>query len=152
MLQKWWYLAHLIFGVFCVWCGKCAKYLAFGTFATPTVNALTLLITKFFSNYLTRGSLGKKDNNNNEGLLELMWQKWYNWKWMLFRFVSRWFASWDDPHQSSPIFLVRIRLMYTRRAYIIKSVFEKNLLGIKKTVKIFSISDKTFSKNDILLI
>ena len=42
--------------------------------------------------------------------------------------------------------------MYTLRAYIIKSVFEKNLLGIKKTVKIFSISDKTFSKNDILLI
>ena len=27
-------------GVFGVWCGKCAKYLAFGTFTTPTVDAL----------------------------------------------------------------------------------------------------------------
>ena len=40
MLQKWWDLAHLIFGVFCVWYDKCVKYLAFGTFATPTVDAL----------------------------------------------------------------------------------------------------------------
>ena len=28
-------------GVFGVWCGKCAKYLTFGTFTTPAVNALT---------------------------------------------------------------------------------------------------------------
>ena len=28
-------------GVFGVWCGKCAKYLAFGTFTTPAVDALT---------------------------------------------------------------------------------------------------------------
>ena len=27
-------------GVFGVWCGKCAKYLAFGTFTTPAVDAL----------------------------------------------------------------------------------------------------------------
>ena len=26
-------------GVFGVWCGKCAKYLAFGTFTTPAVDA-----------------------------------------------------------------------------------------------------------------
>ena len=36
-------------------------------------------------------------------------------------------------------------------AYINKSVFRKNLLGIEKVVKIFSIPDKIFSKNDILL-
>ena len=30
-------------GVFGVWCGKCAKYLAFGTFTTPAVDALTAL-------------------------------------------------------------------------------------------------------------
>ena len=27
-------------GIFGVWCGKCAKYLAFGTFTTPAVDAL----------------------------------------------------------------------------------------------------------------
>ena len=31
-------------GVFGVWCGKCAKYLAFGTFTTPAVDALTIII------------------------------------------------------------------------------------------------------------
>ena len=29
-------------GVFGVWCGKCAKYLAFGTFTTPAVDALNI--------------------------------------------------------------------------------------------------------------
>ena len=41
--------------------------------------------------------------------------------------------------------------MYALRVYINKSVFEKILLGIEKTVKTFSILDKTFSKNGILL-
>ena len=36
-------------------------------------------------------------------------------------------------------------------AYINKSVFRKNLLGIEKVVKILLIPDKIFSKNDILL-
>ena len=35
------HIQHLIGGIFCVWCGKCAKYLAFDTFATSTVGALT---------------------------------------------------------------------------------------------------------------
>ena len=30
-------------GVFGVWCGKCAKYLAFGTFTTPAVDAAKLV-------------------------------------------------------------------------------------------------------------
>ena len=30
-------------GVFGVWCGKCAKYLAFGTFTTPAMDALRAL-------------------------------------------------------------------------------------------------------------
>ena len=41
--------------------------------------------------------------------------------------------------------------MYALRAYINKSIFGKILLGIEKTVKTFSIPDKTFSKNSILL-
>ena len=32
-------------GVFGVWCGKCAKYLAFGTFTTPAVDALMMILT-----------------------------------------------------------------------------------------------------------
>ena len=38
-------------GVFGVWYGKCAKYLAFGTFTTPAVDALMLhfqLVSFFF--------------------------------------------------------------------------------------------------------
>ena len=35
------HLTHLING--CFWCGKCAKYLAFGTFTTPAVDALRAL-------------------------------------------------------------------------------------------------------------
>ena len=35
--------------------------------------------------------------------------------------------------------------------HILKSIFEKILLGIEKAVKTFSIPDKTFSKNSILL-
>ena len=34
------HLTHLIKGFFGVWCDKCAKYLAFGTFTTPAMNAL----------------------------------------------------------------------------------------------------------------
>ena len=30
-------------GVFGVWCGKCTKYLAFGTFTIPAVDALRLI-------------------------------------------------------------------------------------------------------------
>ena len=41
--------------------------------------------------------------------------------------------------------------MYALRTYINKFIFGKILLGIEKTVKTFSISDKTFSKNSILL-
>ena len=41
--------------------------------------------------------------------------------------------------------------MYTLWAYINKSVFGKILLGIEKVVKTFSIFNKTFSKNRILL-
>ena len=41
--------------------------------------------------------------------------------------------------------------MYTLRAYINKSVFGKILLGIEKVVKTFSISNKAFFKNGILL-
>ena len=41
MLQKLWHLEHLIKRVFGVWCGKCAKYLAFGTFTTSAVDALS---------------------------------------------------------------------------------------------------------------
>ena len=41
--------------------------------------------------------------------------------------------------------------MYVLRVYINNFVFEKILLGIEKAVKIFSVLDKTFSKNDILL-
>ena len=41
--------------------------------------------------------------------------------------------------------------MYVLRAYISKSIFEKILSEIKKAVKTFSISDKTFPKNGILL-
>ena len=41
--------------------------------------------------------------------------------------------------------------MYVLRAYINKSIFGKILLGIEKAVKTFSILDKTFSKNSILL-
>ena len=41
--------------------------------------------------------------------------------------------------------------MYALRTYINKFIFGKILLGIQKTVKTFSISDKTFSKNGILL-
>ena len=37
------------------------------------------------------------------------------------------------------------------RAYINKSIFGKILHGIEKTVKTFSILNKTFSKIDILL-
>ena len=33
-------------GVFGVWCGKCVKYLAFGTFITPAVDALR--VTRLF--------------------------------------------------------------------------------------------------------
>ena len=40
MLYNFCNLAHLIKLHFCVWCGKCAKYLAFGTFTTPAVDAL----------------------------------------------------------------------------------------------------------------
>ena len=35
--------------------------------------------------------------------------------------------------------------------YILKYIFGKILLGIEKAVKTFSISDKTFFKNSILL-
>ena len=41
--------------------------------------------------------------------------------------------------------------MYALRTYINKFIFGKILLGIEKTVKTFSIPDKTFSKNGILL-
>ena len=41
--------------------------------------------------------------------------------------------------------------MYALRTYINKFVFEKILSGIEKVVKTFSIPDKTFSKNGILL-
>ena len=41
--------------------------------------------------------------------------------------------------------------MYVLRVYINNFVFEKILLGIEKAVKSFSILDKTFSKNNILL-
>ena len=41
--------------------------------------------------------------------------------------------------------------MYAFRTYTNKSVFGKILSGIEKIVKTFSISDKTFSKNGILL-
>ena len=34
-------MQHLMGAVFCVWCGICAKYLAFGTYPTSTVGALT---------------------------------------------------------------------------------------------------------------
>ena len=37
------------------------------------------------------------------------------------------------------------------RAYINKSIFGKILSEIEKTIKTFSILDKTFSKNNILL-
>ena len=37
-------MTHLIFDVFCVWCGKCAKNLAFGTFTTPAVDALIMIM------------------------------------------------------------------------------------------------------------
>ena len=39
-------LAHIpcLMGAdFCVWCGICAKYLAFGTYPTSTVGALSLV-------------------------------------------------------------------------------------------------------------
>ena len=38
------YITYLMGGIFCVWCGKCAKYLAFGTFATSTVDALKMIL------------------------------------------------------------------------------------------------------------
>ena len=38
------HIQHLMGGIFCVWCGKCAKYLAFGTFATSTVDALKMIL------------------------------------------------------------------------------------------------------------
>ena len=41
--------------------------------------------------------------------------------------------------------------MYTFRAYINKYVFRKILSKIEKAVKTFSILDKKFSKNSILL-
>ena len=41
--------------------------------------------------------------------------------------------------------------MYTLRTYINKSIFGKNLSRIEKAVKTFSIPDKIFSKNSILL-
>ena len=41
MLYNFWDLTHLINLHFCVWCGKCTKYLTFGTFATPAVDALS---------------------------------------------------------------------------------------------------------------
>ena len=41
--------------------------------------------------------------------------------------------------------------MYVLSAYINKSIFEKILSGIKNAVKTFSIPDKTFPKNGILL-
>ena len=41
--------------------------------------------------------------------------------------------------------------MYALRGYINKSVFGKTLLEIEKAVKTFSIPDKFFSKNGILL-
>ena len=41
--------------------------------------------------------------------------------------------------------------MYALRVYINKSIFGKFLLGIEKAIKTFSIPDKTFSKNSILL-
>ena len=40
--------------------------------------------------------------------------------------------------------------MYSLQAYINKYVFGKILSGIEKTIKTFSISDKIFSKNNIL--
>ena len=49
------------------------------------------------------------------------------------------------------LILIRVWLMYVLRVYINNFVFEKILLGIEKAVKIFSVLDKTFSKNDILL-
>ena len=36
------HMPHLMGAVFCVWCGICAKYLAFGTYPTSTVGALTM--------------------------------------------------------------------------------------------------------------
>ena len=42
-------------------------------------------------------------------------------------------------------------LMYALRVYINNFVFGKILLGIENAVKIFSILDKNFSKNSILL-
>ena len=47
-------------GVFGVWCGKCAKYLAFGTFTAPTVNALRFrdfFKDSIFSNIFLSGSM-----------------------------------------------------------------------------------------------
>ena len=44
-----------------------------------------------------------------------------------------------------------VRLMYALRAYINKFIFGKILSGIEKDVKTFSILDKIFSKNGILL-
>ena len=41
--------------------------------------------------------------------------------------------------------------MYALNAYVNKFIFGKILSGIKKAVKTFSISDKTFSKNGIIL-
>ena len=41
--------------------------------------------------------------------------------------------------------------MYALRVYINNFVFGKILLGIENAVKIFSILDKNFSKNSILL-
>ena len=41
--------------------------------------------------------------------------------------------------------------MYVLGTYINKSIFGKILSRIEKIVKTFSIPDKTFSKNDILL-
>ena len=35
------HIEHLMGGVFCVWSGKYAKYLAFGTFVTSAVGALS---------------------------------------------------------------------------------------------------------------
>ena len=41
MLQKIWHLEHLINESNGVWCGICTKYLAFGTYPTSTVGALS---------------------------------------------------------------------------------------------------------------
>ena len=41
-------------GVFGVWCGKCAKYLAFGTFTTHAVDALSVVFVNNYTKYISQ--------------------------------------------------------------------------------------------------